>query len=1547
MSQNICNICGANYEYRNGRWKCPACGAFKAEELSNEEVTLFYNAAQKLRLCDFDEAEKAYTDIIEKFPKNPNGYWERLLSRYGIKYEEDFDGRKIPTCYAASIESVLNDKDYIKALALADADTKAYFEQQAQYIERVRKEWIERARKEKPYDIFICYKDSDRANGIERTQDSIAAQDLYIHLTEQGYRVFFSRESLRDKVGEKYEPYIFNALSTAKVMLVYGTSSEYITSTWLKNEWTRYEKRLQAGEKKPNSLIVACDGFSPDELPKTLSSMQCFDATRRSFYTDLDAVLKRIIKAEEKPKFTNDTLKKEPIKQTSSAEVPKKKAATTPKVANKKTLPKKAKIAIIVVTIIAVIGVLGLLGQLGNDGNVDSLTDSKYGVTITAQDKIFDENSKITVGKTTDGVEHRSWVNAVKNAKGIELQNAIVYDISCDVNITENVTVKVPYSKASANTEVKVFYVSDNKTTIEEHSCSYANHFVEFETNHFSHYVVGEVVSTTTIECVGIRTITFTDKFTAEYVLASWERGAATEASIIEIMDEYGSEQGGGQLYIIEPGDFIEEIDEWCFSSERKVGDYAIIENAYGFSLCYISSINNPNALDISTVATLEKGVLQVGVCADYPPYEYMENGEYKGIEIDIVKAIAKELGLTVRFENAAFEDLLTNLTNKSVDCIIGVTETDERNELASPSYTMFSEDDYEYIIYFDKSAAELKTKVNETINKLRTDGTINTIYNQYTVKSGSVKVIFDPNGGEGTRIIEFAEKNTSITMKETVFTRPGYTFLGWGKYPGGEAIYKVGTYYEVGSDLEYVIYAIWRKNKNTIVFDANGGVGQMESDTVETGSGASLPASTFTREGYTFLGWSEDPLSVEPEYKAYDVYWMGTEPSVTLYAIWQVNENSIVFNANGGSGTMENQKLETNETGTLSKCTLNRAGYLFAGWATTASGEVAYVDQAEYTMGTSSENILYAVWIIADYRITYELNEGINNKDNPVGYDVIDETITLKEPSRNGYTFNGWFSDASCKNAASSIPKGSTGDKKFYASWTPNQNTISFDANGGEGRMDDMTGATDSVILLPYSTFSRQGYKFMGWAVSSTGSKSYSEGGTYTVGKDSQYILYAVWQANTNTPYTVNHYKANLDAGYTLDETETLYGTTDSKVSPSRLNYYGFDAPSAKEITISPDGSAVVNYYYARTEYTVTYVTNGGNQIGTQTYKYEQTVSLSKATRSGYSFGGWFSDEALTNQVNQLSMNENKTVYAWWAEENKPSDFDYSKSGTRVVVYEYVGSDEVMVIPSYIGGSPVTTIAASAFKGNTVITSATLPEQLGAISDNMFEDCTSLTEVKSFNAVSSIGKYAFSGCTSLKRFNSTKDYELIINDGVETIGTYAFKNVSLVQKIVVPNSVTRINEAAFNGCDGLKDLTIPFVGRERNDTTYYNNLGFIFSEEYRYSEPEGSTRQDTYDTYHYPFMIPLGIERITVTDTTFIGRGAFQNLNFVKSITIDCAVEQIDCNAFSGLTTSTTIIYSGTMEEWQAIEKYDAPLANWGGNYLNFSCDDGTVTGG
>ena len=295
MNPNLCNCCGGDFEYRGGRWICSSCGAYKSEAITNEEATLLHTAYRKLRLADFAEAELEFDDFIRRYPENHNGYWGRLMAKYGIKYERDFDGRMIPTCYAGSIGSISSASDYKKTLQYADAENRAFYENQAGYIERMRKEWQEKAKKEKPYDIFICYKDSDLAKGIDRTKDSYAAQELYTLLTGMGFRVFYSRVSLRDKTGERYEPYIFHALATAKVMIVYGSDPDYIQSTWMKNEWMRYAKQIREGKKKPDSLLVACDGFSPDELPTMLSSMQCFRADEKTFYGDLQSRVSGLI----------------------------------------------------------------------------------------------------------------------------------------------------------------------------------------------------------------------------------------------------------------------------------------------------------------------------------------------------------------------------------------------------------------------------------------------------------------------------------------------------------------------------------------------------------------------------------------------------------------------------------------------------------------------------------------------------------------------------------------------------------------------------------------------------------------------------------------------------------------------------------------------------------------------------------------------------------------------------------------------------------------------------------------------------------------------------------------------------------------------------------------------------------------------------------------------------------------------------------------------------------------------------------------------------
>ncbi len=295
--KNICNICGANYEYKNGKWVCPACGAYKEEELSNEEVTLLYTASQKLRLNAFDDAEEAYRDIVRKYPENSEGYWGLLLAKYGIKYEQDYDGKMIPTCYATSYESVKDDKNYKRALDLATPENRKYYIEQAEKIEKIRKEWVEKASKEPPYDIFISYKATELENDVKQTQDSIDAYELYTHITALGYRVFFSRESLKSKTGEKFEPYIFNALNTAQVMIIYGSKVEYIESTWVKNEWSRYYKRIKSGQKQKNSIVVVYKDFNPSKLPRPLPSVQNINRESLTFLQDLDSYVARVLKA--------------------------------------------------------------------------------------------------------------------------------------------------------------------------------------------------------------------------------------------------------------------------------------------------------------------------------------------------------------------------------------------------------------------------------------------------------------------------------------------------------------------------------------------------------------------------------------------------------------------------------------------------------------------------------------------------------------------------------------------------------------------------------------------------------------------------------------------------------------------------------------------------------------------------------------------------------------------------------------------------------------------------------------------------------------------------------------------------------------------------------------------------------------------------------------------------------------------------------------------------------------------------------------------------
>nr|MCR5092167.1 TIR domain-containing protein [Bacilli bacterium] len=284
--------------------KCEYCGKEQViPSLDNEARLKSYRRATDLRLNKkFDDARRIYESMLLQFPDDFEVRWGLCLCKYGVEYIDDFDGKKIPICHRNLFESILEDEDYLFAISHCDGVSKEVMESDASYIDQVQKKYAQIAKTEKPYDVFISYKETE-LEGKNRTKDSLLAEELYDALTKEHYKVFFSRITLEDKLGQDYEPNIEFALSTAKVMLLVGTSVENIESTWVKSEWSRYLifMRKERGKK---TLIPCYHGFDPYELPDEISAFQAQDLAKIGAVKDVVRGIKKIIN----PTDTSETI---------------------------------------------------------------------------------------------------------------------------------------------------------------------------------------------------------------------------------------------------------------------------------------------------------------------------------------------------------------------------------------------------------------------------------------------------------------------------------------------------------------------------------------------------------------------------------------------------------------------------------------------------------------------------------------------------------------------------------------------------------------------------------------------------------------------------------------------------------------------------------------------------------------------------------------------------------------------------------------------------------------------------------------------------------------------------------------------------------------------------------------------------------------------------------------------------------------------------------------------------------------------------------------
>lgn len=302
-----CKMCGGDIEVDSSMTigTCLYCGStMTLPHIDSDKKARLFNRANEYRLNnEFDKAYEAYQTIVDEDEQEAEAYWGMVLSEYGIEYVEDPSSkRRIPTCHRTHIQSIKGSTNYVMACKYADAESRFMYNDEAEIIDDLSKRIISISSKEEPYDVFICYKESEE-NG-DRTIDSVIAQEVYNELEKNGIRTFFARISLEDKLGKDYEPYIYSALTSSRVMLMISSSREHCNAVWVKNEWSRFLQFMEQNEDKV--LIPVYKDMSPYELPDAFSKYQAQDIGKVGAVQDLVYGVQKILgKA---PKSTGKTL---------------------------------------------------------------------------------------------------------------------------------------------------------------------------------------------------------------------------------------------------------------------------------------------------------------------------------------------------------------------------------------------------------------------------------------------------------------------------------------------------------------------------------------------------------------------------------------------------------------------------------------------------------------------------------------------------------------------------------------------------------------------------------------------------------------------------------------------------------------------------------------------------------------------------------------------------------------------------------------------------------------------------------------------------------------------------------------------------------------------------------------------------------------------------------------------------------------------------------------------------------------------------------------
>jgi|GEM_PF-1570685 len=557
------------------------------------------------------------------------------------------------------------------------------------------------------------------------------------------------------------------------------------------------------------------------------------------------------------------------------------------------------------------------------------------------------------------------------------------------------------------------------------------------------------------------------------------------------------------------------------------------------------------------------------------------------------------------------------------------------------------------------------------TAGNTYTMGSANVTFTAQWTPNRTDTVTYDSQGGSAVSATTGLD-GSDVTVANGP-TRGGYTFTGWNTAANGSA-----TGFAAGSSLnltgDITLYAQWTANASvTLTYNSQGGSAVSSTNGLD-GSTVTV-ANAPTKAGYTFVAWNSASDGTGTSYAAGSSYTLSG--NATLFAKWTANaSNTLSYDSRGGTAVSSSSGLQGTTVAVAAAPT--RAGYAFSSWNTSSDGTgTTYAPSATYTL--AGDATLYAQWTPnATNTLTYNSHGGSGVSS---GSGLQGTTLTVASgPSRAGYTFNGWNTNAGGTGTAYAAGATYTlnGDATLHAQWTANRtDTVTYHSQGGSAvsSQSGLDGTTVTVRAAP----TRAGYTFAGWNTLSDGTgTTYHSGDTLSLNAAS-IDLYAQWTPNRTDTLTYDSQGGTAVSGQSgLDGTTTTIASAPTRAGYTFANWYTFPngtgssyAPGST-YTFSGDVTLYASWTPKRTD-TVTYYSQGGSNVSPQTGLEGTTVVIASGpTRAGYTFAGWNTaangsgSSYAAGDVHTLSV-RNLSLYAQWTA-NRTDTVSYDSQGGSAV---------------------------------------------------------------------------------------------------------------------------------------------------------------------------------------------------------------------------------------------------------------------------------------